>query len=367
MVFGLQVAFELIVQGAGYCLEGLQRLDLSRGADALRRTVVAVATAAVALGGGGLRGVAWAAAVGTAVGAVAAVAILRARGGRMPVVLHRGDAREMVGYAGTVAALNGVGVLNRTMNRLVVGWVLGPAAVALVEIATQIQNAALAVLTSTSYVALSSSSWVFERRDHARLTELALLGTKYSMLATVPLAVLAAVLAEPLVHLWVGDRYDDAAGLVVLGLAYVVMASPVALASYVLQGVGQAKTVLWASLPGAAVNLVASFVLVEVVGIAGAFQATLLAMLVVGPLLARALVRQLGVPLGGFVRRSVVPALGPAVAAGLGAGVAVALPLGDAPTVAVGVVLGVALAVPVALWVAVDRDEIGDLVRTVRR
>src|SRR5438034_393898 len=57
-VFAIQVFFELVASGAGACLDGLQRIDLSRLADAGRRTVVAAATAITALQGGGLQGVA---------------------------------------------------------------------------------------------------------------------------------------------------------------------------------------------------------------------------------------------------------------------------------------------------------------------
>ena len=59
--FPVQVVVELMIEGVESCLEGLQRVDVSRGVDAFRRTAVAGATSVVALAGGGLRGVAVAA------------------------------------------------------------------------------------------------------------------------------------------------------------------------------------------------------------------------------------------------------------------------------------------------------------------
>ena len=58
VLFAVQVLADLLTEGVEACLEGLQRVDLSRAIDAFRRTAVAAATAAVALAGGGLRGVA---------------------------------------------------------------------------------------------------------------------------------------------------------------------------------------------------------------------------------------------------------------------------------------------------------------------
>jgi O-antigen/teichoic acid export membrane protein len=72
--FAIQVVVELVIEGVEACLEGLQRVDLSRAVDGLRRTAVAGAMSAVALAGGGLRGVAVASSVASGAGLVAAVA-----------------------------------------------------------------------------------------------------------------------------------------------------------------------------------------------------------------------------------------------------------------------------------------------------
>src|SRR5438132_12304704 len=100
------------------------------------------------------------------------------------------------------------------MDRLIVGAVIGPSAVSLVEIATQVQNGADAILSATSYAVIPSAAWLRARDDQDTLRELLVTGTKYSLLVTLPAVVLAAILARPLVDFWVGPRYHDVPGLI---------------------------------------------------------------------------------------------------------------------------------------------------------
>src|SRR6185295_6114404 len=120
--------------------------------------------------------------------------------------------------------------------RFIVGAVIGPVAATLVEIATQVQNAAAAVLAASSYAAVSSSAWVKARGATKALRELLERGTKYSLLVTMPIAVGAMVLAGPLVSVWVGPLYNDAAGLIVVALISIAIAAPLQVGSNILQG-----------------------------------------------------------------------------------------------------------------------------------
>src|SRR5690606_27506166 len=113
----------------------------------------------------------------------------------------RREARALLSYGKTVAVLRPFGVIQRTMDRLIVGTMLGPGPVAFVEIATQIQNGADAVLSASSYAVIPSASWLRAREDRHTLRELLLTGTKYSLLVTLPFVIGPALLAGPLVRL----------------------------------------------------------------------------------------------------------------------------------------------------------------------
>ena len=344
MAFSVQVALDLLGGGFMAVLDGYQRVDLARVVDIARRTLVAAAASFAALwthrlGAVGIAS-AGATAVGTLIGAAMLVVVAR---GCSPSV-HRSMIRTLLGYGATVAVLRPLGVIHRTVDRFVVGAVLGPAAVTLVEVATQLQAGADAVLSATSYAVVPGAARLHAQREHAKLVELVETGTRYVLLATWPVAMLTAVLAAPAIDLWVGPRYADAAGLVALGIIAVALAAPAQVGSNLLLGTGHAVAILRVALLAIVVNVTLSIVLVDEIGIAGAFVATIVAATIALPLLLRAVLDELDLGAGAFVRTALVPALTAPLAAGVAAGVVVGLPLGNLATLVLGGTSGLAAA-----------------------
>ena len=367
-LFSLQLVLDLLTEGAESCLEGLQRIDFSRAVDALRRTLVAGATALVALEGGGLRGVAAASLVTSAIGTVVALGLLVRIVPAGRFVPNRKEARALMAYGRAVAVLRPLGVIQRTMDRLIVGSVIGPSAVALVEIATQIQNGADAVLSATTYTVVPGAAWLRARGDATSLRELLETGTKYSLLVTFPVVALAAVLAGPLVRLWVGAGYHrDAPALAVVALLYIAATAPLQVGSSLLLGVGKARAVLRAAAVAVVVNLVASLVLVHVVGVVGVFQGTLIGTAFLIPPLGRSILREAGTTLRQFVRQALVPAVVPTLVLLVVAGAAVVAPLGNVLTVVLGGGVGVLAYAVAASRLSMRSGELAELRDTVFR
>lgn len=367
VVFAVQILLDLLTEGAEACLEGLQRVDLSRGIDVVRRTLVAGATVVVARNTNGLAAVAIASVIASAAGTVLASGVLARHLPAGPSRPATADVRQLLSYGKTVAVLRPLGVLHRTMDRLVVGAVLGPEAVALVEIATQVQNGADAVLSASAYAVVPTAAWLSAREDHDTMRELLHRGTKYSMLVTIPVAAIAAALAGPIVRVWLGEQYDDAAGLAAMALLSIIVVAPLHVGSNLLLGVGRAVDILRAAGAAIVVNLAVSLVLVRVTGIVGVFQATLLASAVLVPTLARSVLRAVGSDLGTFLRWAVVPVLLPTAALVAGAGAVVLLSLSDIVTLVVGSIVGLGAYAAVALRWAVDRAELAELRAAVSR
>lgn len=366
LVFAIQIVADLLTEGVESCLEGLQRVDLSRAVDAFRRTAVAAGTSAVALAGGGLRGVAVASFVASVAGFVLAGAVMARRlpAGRLlrPSVV---EVRALVAYGRTVALLRPLGVVQRTMDRLIVGAILGPSAVTLVEIATQVQNGADAVLSASSYTVVPTSSWLRARGDEGSLKELLETGTRYSLLVTFPVVALAAILAGPLIRIWIGADYPDAPGLAQVALLYAALTAPMQVGSNLLLGVGRASAILRAAAAAVAVNFAASLLLVHAVGIVGVFIGSLVGTALLIPMLGRSILAEVGVTAGEFLRTAVAPAAAAVAALAGGAAAVVALPLPDWPTVIVGVLVGGAAYVVTASRVALHPGELQRLRRTV--
>lgn len=367
VAFAVQLVPDLLLGAANSALEGLQRVDLSRAADALRRTAVAAATCLAALGGGGLRGVALASLVVSALASIVALVLLWVHLPDRRLRFDRGEARSLLAYGKTVAVLRPFGVIQRTMDRLIVGAILGPAPVAFVEIATQIQNGADAVLSASSYAVIPSASWLRARDDVHTLRELLLTGTKYSLLVTLPFVTAPAILAGPLVRLWVGPAYAAAAGLAVVGLIYIAMTAPIQVGSNLLVGTGRAGAVLRAVVGAVLVNLVASVVLVHLVGTVGAFLGTLIGTCFLVIPLRRSALEEVGADRREFVRTSVLPSLAPNLALAAVAGAVVLAPLPDLTTLVLGGGVGALVYAAVAWRWSFERSELAGLRGTMSR
>ena len=355
--FAAQAFVEFVTEGIEACLEGVQRVDLSRAVDAVRRTFVAAAACVAANVSGSLSTVAAASCAGSLAGLLAAFVAIEHVGHGLARP-SRAQIHELFRYGRTVALLRPLGVLHRTMDRTIVGAIIGPEAVALVEIATQVQTGAEAVLSASSYAVVPSASWLHARGDKATLRELLELGTKYSLLATSAVVAVGMVLAAPFVHVWVSDRYQDAAGLAVVALLFVAVTAPLQVGSNILLGIGRAGDILKAALLAVVINLAASIVLVHLVGVVGCFIGSLLGTVALIPILGRATLDAADGDVATFLRRSVVPALLPTAALVVIGLAVVALPLNDLLTVALGAILSLGAYLLVAVRLSVSRQEL---------
>lgn len=366
VLFAVQVVVDFAIHAATASLEGLQRVDRSRAVEAVRRTVTAAATMVAAALGGGLVAVAGASLGATVLAAVISVVVL-ARSLPHPVVLRpaRSTARSLLGSGKAVAAVRPFGVVHRMMDRLIVGAVLGPSAVVYVEIATQIQNGADAVGSATSYAAVPGSAWLDARDDRASLRELLEVGTKYSMLVTMPFVVAPALLAAPLIELWVGTGYGPAVSLTVLGLLYIALSTPLQVANSLLLGTGNGAAVLRAVGVAVVVNLVASLALVGPLGIDGVFLGTLVAapVLIVG--IGRAALRVVGTSPAHAARVALLPCVAPSLAMAVVVAAVLALPLGALATVVLGGAAGMATYAAVGLRWSMVPGELAGLRRAL--
>ncbi len=160
VIFAVQTAIDIVTRATHSCMEGLQRTDLARLADAVRRTAVAVAVCSAALLGGDL------------VDVRDGVGHRFTRRYRRELVDARGKTKvrlrsfstdavhRLTRYGIAVGGLRPLGVIHRTIDRMVVGSVLGPAAVTAVEVATNLQSGADAVLGASSYAVTPGTSWL---------------------------------------------------------------------------------------------------------------------------------------------------------------------------------------------------------------
>ena len=352
---GIQIFAETVQIGAQTVLEGHQRVDLARMLDGARRGLVTAGVVGAALIAGDLAWVAGAAAGASLISASASIIFVKSRTSAWPASVHplRGMSRE----TGSLTVLTGVGVMHRTMDRVLVGIVFGPGAVALVEVATRILDVGNLVLSTSSHTTTSAAAWLEARTESTRIRELLVTGTRLSLTVTWPVLAFTGVFAVPIVSVWVGSEHVEAARYAVFGLLYLGVQAPLQVGQNILRGLGRPDLILRAAIPGVLLNLAASLLLLDRFGPIGAFQGTLVGSLAIVPLLGPSILQEVGVGTRTFLSDGLVPAV-PATVVTAAVGLAV-LQLGLSPlmSISIGAALTVVFGGMAAITWGVRRDE----------
>jgi len=108
-------------------------------------------------------------------------------------------------------------------------------------------------------------------------------------------------------------------------------------------------------------------VLVNVIGISGAFTATLLGSLILVPALARASTKEVGLSVTAFAKEAIAPLLLPLLAMAAVVGAVVLAPFGNLMTILVAAPVGAVVYLTLAVRFAVGREELSVIRQSLRR
>lgn len=172
-------------------------------------------------------------------------------------------------------------------DRLVVGVMIGPAAVAVYEVAAKLSMLIAQGTGLTTSAVLPVASGMAARGDETGLRELFVSGGRYVSLIIVPLVAALLVLADPFIGAWFGADFVES-----VPLAYVLVAAQVFVPLYqtgdaILIGRGRFGRWVPRGLALALANLVLSVFLVSRVGLIGVAIGTLVTTLAELPLYAQ--------------------------------------------------------------------------------
>ena len=168
--------------------------------------------------------------------------------------------------------------------------------------------------------------------DAERLRQLTLRGTRYTLALFVPLCVTLMALAEPILDVWLGDRYAGGAAALTILVSYWLLYGGLVVTPGFLVGAGAARYAARIYILVAALNLVLALALTPSLELEGPALATAIPFLLAFPLLLGVGLRAGGgVRLGELARTAWLPAyaLGAALAAAL-VGLRLAARAGDA-------------------------------------
>jgi O-antigen/teichoic acid export membrane protein len=227
-----------------------------------------------------------------------------------PSLFRRGRLREVTGFSVYMLVLDWSAKLNYSADALVIGAMLNTTAIAvwtigqrLAQMAQQLTNQ----LNDTLFPAVVDSD---AAQRHHRLQLILVQGIKLSLAVAAPLCFGLIIVAEPLVHAWVGPRFADSVVPLQIMLAVVLVRASTSSANLILKGAGQHKLLAGTNAATAVVNVVLSVILIHPLGLTGVALGTLIpvavsAMFVLYP----AACRRVEIP----VRRPLVEAIWPAL------------------------------------------------------
>jgi putative peptidoglycan lipid II flippase len=204
-------------------------------------------------------------------------------------------------------------------QRLVLGAYTSARTVGLFEGPVRAHNLLYALSGALAVPVVPTSARYVASGDQRRLAELAVRGTRYTLGLAVPLVVTLMVLAEPILEVWLGDRYGGGGTALTIIVSYWLLYSALVVTPGFLVGAGRARTVGLVFVAAAAANVALSLVLTPEIGLEGPAVATAVPLALAFPLLLRTGLRVAGVPLSELSRRAFLPAYatGAAVAGAL--------------------------------------------------
>lgn len=267
----------------GGIVNGFQRQYLNGGVAIITAIVVALVNVAVLLAGYGLpelvaatTGVRILSYLAYALNAYRVFPALRIR----PSYFNRARLREITGFSVFILIIDLANKLNYSTDTIVVGAVLGTAAVAvwvvaqrLIEIVQRIADQLNGVL----FPVVVDSSTV-DRVD--KLQKIMIQGTRLSLAMVVPMATVLGLTARPVVMTWVGPNFEGSVNVIYILSLVVALRVGSATSTVILKGAGLHKILALSNLSMAVSNLVLSLVLVRWYGLIGVAVGTLIPMVV---------------------------------------------------------------------------------------
>jgi O-antigen/teichoic acid export membrane protein len=230
---------------------------------------------------------------------------------------NRERLREATGFSVFILIIDLANKLNYSTDAIVIGAFMGTSAVAiwavaqrLIEIVQRVTDQLNAVLFP---VVVDSAT--IESTD--RLQKILIQGTRLSLAMVVPIATVLALIARPLIMLWVGPVFAESVAVIHILSFVVALRVGNATSAVILKGSDHHKFLALANISMAVGNLVLSVLLVRVYGLIGVAVGTLIPMIVIAMFVVfPAACRRVQLPVSTVIRRSVWPATWPALVMG---------------------------------------------------
>jgi len=317
--------------------------------DGAASVIVGAALVGLALAGAPLwLLVATGASIPTVAGALSAAA---ARTMRVPLGFDRRaftarSLRNFLALSGYLFFAGVADVVIYSLDRFILAGFRSASAVGLYEGPARAHNFLQQIHTTLVTPVMPASARYLAEHDAQRVRDLLLRGSRYTLAAVVPVTIVLMILARPILEVWLGSRFGQAATAMTVLAGYWLLNAGTGVAGRMLIAAGRVRTVAAYAGAVALANLALSLALTPALGLNGVVLGTTIAYVVGFPFFLRIVLSVFPVTITDFAREVWCPAYltGAVVAAGLVA-VRVVVPLDT-----VGKVFGVGLAAVLVYW-----------------
>jgi O-antigen/teichoic acid export membrane protein len=226
-----------------------------------------------------------------------------------------------------------------SFDRVVLGAYRPIATVGLYEGPVRAHNLVRQLQGTLVLTVMPTAAMYIASDDRARLRELLVRGTRYVMLATVPLTVTFMVLAGPILNLWLGSRFEAAAPAMTILVSYWLVSAASSVGGSMLVAAGRARVVAIFISGVAIVSLAVSLLLTPPLGLDGVVLGTAIPNALLTPIILWVYCRSFDVSMRVLLAEALLPAyLAGAILAVLEIGGRVLLPL-QHPSVLLGLIV----------------------------
>jgi len=276
-------------------------------------------------------------------------------------------ARALLPTAGYLLVIESATTVIYALVRPIVGLFKSAATVGLLEGPVRAHNLFYAYYGAMGVTLLPTVSGYRAAAEDARLRELVLRGSRYTLALVVPACTALMCLSDLVLEVWLGEEFGQGGTAMALIISYWLVFGSLGVHYMLLVGLGQAREVARYMAAVAVSTLVLSIALTPPLGVDGPGLAVAVSYFAAFPWVQRLVLREVDVSLGELARTAWLPAYG--IGALLAAGLVVLRGAVDLDSA--GAVLGALAAGPLLYWLAyvtlVLRPDERALVRTVLR
>jgi len=317
-VLALALAVSIPGDTFGGALVGHQRYDMAAASNASMTLFTAVASIAVVVSGGGIVALAvTTSAISIFFHLVRLVMVkhIMPEARISPRLVDREQRRQALHLSGWFLLQAVLAAIYATGDVMIVGIVLGLRDAAIYALGSKLAGAAIAGLDSMAQVFFPYASAAARNREPGALAEIAVDGTRVTLVAGLMTSLVFIILASPGMLAWVGPGYGTSAHVLMVLGASTALASPVRALSNIMIGSGKLPLMCAIRSVEVTVNIVLSVTVALAIGPVGVAVGTLGGILLVrlpGYLVAGC--RSTGISVSTFLWRAVVPNILPALA-----------------------------------------------------